>query len=465
MIEVSRVLLRRFRAVVRRSLMDTDPRGIWPVVVCRADGQGLSMEAHHGDLAVRHRQHGNLVEQTINFPGGLLTELQGRSDQPVALDVIDSTKGKATWLDGAVPRAVEFDMVAPDTLLKLPEMPKEARELSSDFLTALGEAARTTAKDRVRFALTHVRLRGGCGEVVATDGKQLLVQAGFDFPWQDDALVQRLPVFGSRDVTFDETVRIGRARDVILLETGPWTFLLRIDKEGRFPKTDQVIPSPSSIRSRLCLDPKDAAFLAEALPRLPGTEDDHSITLDLCNPPCVRCRQDAQAQVNEVVLARSSASGKQVRVNLDRRNLYRALKLSFIEIQVAAADVAVTCRDRTRVYVFMPLSADLAIGPTENALRIPSAEGAMQASPISKERMPAIMPPQPNGNGPDNAAKSDAQNDGAADVITEAESLRDLLHVATARTARLVAALKHQRRQTRAVQQAMQSLRQLHMDR
>jgi hypothetical protein len=51
------------------------------------------------------------------------------------------------------------------------------------------------------------------------------------------------------------------------------------------------------------------------------------------------------------------------------------------------------------------------------------------------------------------------------DVLAEAEALRDQLHDALARLSRLVAALKLQRRQARAVQQAMQSLKQLQLDR
>ena len=54
---------------------------------------------------------------------------------------------------------------------------------------------------------------------------------------------------------------------------------------------------------------------------------------------------------------------------------------------------------------------------------------------------------------------------GLADVILEAEALRDLLHGALTRTTRLLSALKLQKRQTRAVQQAVASLNQLRLDR
>ncbi len=75
--------------------------------------------------------------------------------------------------------------------------------------------------------------------------------------------------------------------------------------------------------------------------------------------------------------------------------------------------------------------------------------------------------PHPNGQrheeGPRPAAPP--ERGGLAEVIAEAESLRSLLQDGLGRTGRLLVALKQQRRQTKVVQQAMQSLRQLQLDR
>jgi len=84
------------------------------------------------------------------------------------------------------------------------------------------------------------------------------------------------------------------------------------------------------------------------------------------------------------------------------------------------------------------------------------------------------MPPvQPNGAGPDKGPVQpvqpvqppQAERGGLEEIITEVEALRNLLQDVSTRTARVLAALKHQRRQSRAVQAAMQSLRQLQFDR
>ena len=67
-----------------------------------------------------------------------------------------------------------------------------------------------------------------------------------------------------------------------------------------------------------------------------------------------------------------------------------------------------------------------------------------------------MPPPVPSGDVQPHAA--------FADVLAEAEALRDQLHDALARLSRLLAALKLHRRQAKAVAQAMASLKQLQFD-
>jgi hypothetical protein len=58
----------------------------------------------------------------------------------------------------------------------------------------------------------------------------------------------------------------------------------------------------------------------------------------------------------------------------------------------------------------------------------------------------------------------ETERDALLDLVAEAVRLRDLLHDALARVSRLLAALKHHRRQAKAVAQAMASLKQLQID-
>ena len=69
----------------------------------------------------------------------------------------------------------------------------------------------------------------------------------------------------------------------------------------------------------------------------------------------LRARAGSDDRVTEALLSRSTVTGPLVRVPTDRRPLLRALQLGFTEVQVAAADRPVCCRDGKRCYVWMPL--------------------------------------------------------------------------------------------------------------
>jgi hypothetical protein len=78
---------------------------------------------------------------------------------------------------------------------KFPSLPETFTENRPGLLEAFTAAADSCDSDSVRFALGHVQVRGEHGSIVATDGRQLLVQGGFQFPWTSDLLVPRSKVF------------------------------------------------------------------------------------------------------------------------------------------------------------------------------------------------------------------------------------------------------------------------------
>jgi hypothetical protein len=273
--------------------------------------------------------------------------------------------------------------------------------------------------------------------------------------------VPRVAAFGSRELA--GPVSVGRTKTHVAVRAGPWTVLLSIDSSGRYPHAEDVIPKTRANTARLQVSPEDAALLIRVLPELPGRDDDQApITLDLGQPPAVRGRDEQGGAAQEAVLAGSSVSGPALQLCMDRRYLRRALQLGFREVQ-ANGDRPLVCRDERRIYLWMPLAAQRALPPPGKAAPVPAPEPAPTPSP---ERRTDPMPTPPtNGQGPPEGRDGATPPSNNLDPITEAETLRGLLHEAASRSARLVAVLKQQRRQTRAVQQAVQSLRQLQLDR
>jgi hypothetical protein len=468
-IEIPRALARRLRAVLRRSAVEQGPRGEWPLLLCRAGPGGLLVQAGRGGVAVCYRQPGRRPPDALAFRADVLAGFEGRSADPVNLEVAGAGRGLARWSDAGVPRALEFDAVTADSVPDLPGPPRQWTPMPAGFLAALGEAARTAARDSTRLALSRVQLRGQRGDVVATDGRQLLAWGGFPFPWAEALLVPRVPAFGGRELAGAGDVAVGRTQGHVAVRAGPWAFLLAVDRASRFPGVDHVIPRPSAAASRLRLDPADAEALLAVLPRLPGRGVPNApVTLDLGESVAVRARAEGEERPTEFLLPRSRASGPPARVCCDRTFLRRAAALGFTELEVFSPGQSLACRDGSRVYVWMPLDPQSAVPPAPDAVRVDPADGPTPAPVPPTERSAAMPDPRPNGPEPRGSAARPAPDtpqtpDGLPDPVAEAEELRELLHQAQARVGRLLAALRHQRRQGRALQAAVASLRQLRL--
>ena len=312
--------------------------------------------------------------------------------------------------------------------------------------------------------MNQIQLRGKAGQIVATDGKQLLLQGGFQFPWDDNILVPRLPTLDLVGLGVTGPIGLARTERSLILRVGDWTFWLVIDTTSRFPTVEDAIPRTTRA-SRLRLDPDDAEVLRATLPRLPGRDEDFSpVTLELARTPVTRARSEKGGPATELVLTRSQVIGPEMRVVMDRRYLLRALQLGFTEIQVVRPEVPLVCRDDRRSYVWMPLDAKTAVEAGENTLRLNSVETAALSpdEPQPRRRIP-MAPPSGNGHPPEDRLPPVPPDRGAGinDLISEAENVRNMLADATARLARLVSALKQHRRQTKAITDAVASLRQV----
>ncbi len=329
------------------------------------------MAAREQQCSLVYRQPGSFPPETLGLPADVLADVEGKTGS-VTLVETGAGRGEACWDDGGVPRRRAFETVSPETLPPLPELPAHWQPVEPAFLRALAEATRTTARDGVRYSLARIQLRGRGGRVVATDGRQLLVQGGFSLPWADDVLLPALPLFVSRDLPSEGPIALGRTRSHVGLRVGPWAFVLEIDDGGRYPEVDGVIPRMDRTASRLHLSEEDARFLLHVLPRLPGRTDDLApVTLDLGEQAVLRTRADDSAQMHEVFLSGSTCAGPAVRLACNRRYLARLVQLGFREVQVCNANTPLLCRDPTRTYLFMPL--DRPLPPAVDAVRLVSA--------------------------------------------------------------------------------------------
>jgi hypothetical protein len=465
---------------LRRLVAPGGPRGPCPAVLAHAGPEGLTVRACLDEAALQYHRPGDFPPGSVAFPADALTLFEGPDEAPVRLGEVEAGQGQASWPEAGLTRTAPFATLAPERLPPFPDLPPKLVCPGSGFLAALADAVQTAARDPARLAIMRLLLRGRGGEVVATDGRQLLVQGGFTFPWKEDVLVPALPAFSGKGPPSDGEVQVGRTASHVGIAAGPWTFLLAIDGEGRFPNYQEVIPRPHAGGTRVVIDPQDGALLLGALPRLPGKEGKHGpVTLELGEAVCVRARDEGGDQDSEVLLPRSRASGPEVSLVSDRLYLLRALKLGFGEVEVVSPDQPLVCRDDRRTFLWMPLSSTPAPPPARAALAAstegrvpermdpaPEAEPEPQTRPPEPRRRPTMPTPPPGGRPSRNGAPAPAPEPAATpggidELIEEAEALRGALAEVQARAGRLAAALRRQRRQGRALQAALASLRQL----
>jgi hypothetical protein len=149
----------------------------------------LRAQHRYGVLAIEHVQPGTYrPAERIALPLDALADFDGRDESPVVLESIAPDRTVVRWDDRRIPQTRQYPVTAPDTFS---EPPTAFEPATSGLLDALADASVTAAEDITRYALNCVQLKGKTGEIVATDGRQLLIQKDFHFPFESEVSVRR----------------------------------------------------------------------------------------------------------------------------------------------------------------------------------------------------------------------------------------------------------------------------------
>jgi hypothetical protein len=472
-IEITRALARRFRAVLRKSF----PNGhrLFAPLIVQSDNDGLRIRAADTEVAVEYHQVGKLTNDCVRLPADALADFEGGKEETVTLETIGPQGMQAHWTEGSVPQLRAYTINDKNEALAFPALPERWYRQERSLLEALREATTSTAKEGTRYALQRVQLRGAKGEIVATDGHQLLIQRGFSFPWTEDVLVPALRSFGIKEIAEEPSVSVGKTETHVGVRIGPWTFLLTVDGKSRFPRVEDVIPRSTGTITTIRLDAQDASFLTRSLPRLPGGEENNSpLTLDLNGHVAVRARGEDPERVTELILSRSAVGGPPLRLVTNRAYLARAAALGFEQIDVLKPEAPLVCRDEKRTYVWMPLDKAGALAASPEAVRIESTSEVPVAHGKKQERRKSTVNPiSHNGNAHEPtprkrtaATATDTTATPSTEIATsgligEAQALRSLLRDALARLNQLLIAAKQQRKQSQLLRTTLATLKQL----
>jgi len=369
---ITRRLAGRLKSVFRQAL-SLPTRGTMPTIELLSGPSGLRIRCGLGGAAAEFWLDGEQPDEHVYIPFEMLADIEGRREASVDVHERDG-QVTATWRDGSVPQLVQHSspvVVAKDW----PPSPKRLFENPPRLIRALADASATTDRESLRYALGCVQLRGDRGSVIATDGRQLLVEDGFTFPWRGDILLPAKKVFGNKRLAVDDDpVRIGRSGQWLLFAAGPWTFWWQVETEGRFPDVTRQIGRPEMATASFEIPATDRKFLIANLPRLPGDGMlNNPVTIDLNGSVAIRSRAPGQPTATELILSHASRHGEPARININRQYLHRAVKLGFDRVHVFSSRSPVLACDDHRKYVWALLDPDSALKPAENMLRIESA--------------------------------------------------------------------------------------------
>jgi hypothetical protein len=446
-------------------------RQAWSALVLQTGPAGLCIQVSDPEVSIEYREPGSFADERILLSANALDDFQGAHDALVELEATATAAGAgvARWDDSGVPQVREYRLVDPENVPAFPATSDSLVPVEAGFLKALHDASMTAAREDIRYALRRLQLRGTAGEIIATDGRQFLMQGGFSFPWKEDVLVTAVGIFGGREIPWDAPVVIGRTESHLVLRADRWTIYLAIDAAGRYPDARCIIPSLTRACTIWKLKPEAGAFLAKALPRLPGgIGGDSPITVDLNGHAAIRAKAEGQGRLTELALEGTEIVGPPVRFCFDRHYLTRALHLGFTEVQVINPDQPIVCRDERRVYIWNSLPKGDALAPAEDSLPLASDGKLSDPSDPCLERKESIMhipttnatSPQPEQTVEKNDSSS-LKQPGINGLIAEAEALKTAVHEIYDRASRLAAGLKRHRKQSKLMATTLASLRQL----
>lgn len=473
MITITRSLAKELKTILRRAFPQT--RHSPPAVEFVQSDTSLTIRAQHAGSAVQYQHEQVGTPGTCVVPFAVLDDCEGTRREPVTLTAQAEGKLLVEWSDKGIPQLVTYDQLCP-AKQPFPALPNSLATNPPELLSALATAVELTDPDSARYALGCLQLAGSQGRLAATDGRQALMQAGFQFGFAEDLLLPATKLFSATGLQ-GQPVEVGRTEEHLVFRIGRWTFWLAIRQEGRFPHVEDVFPRAQDATTEVHLAPADARFLAEHVGRLPadGNGGD-AVTVDLNG--AVAIRSAASENATELVLTNSHRTGSEVRIVSSRQYLERAAKLGFTQWYVSSPDKPVLCQDGTRSYVWMLHHADNKEAVPAHVVQVASPLAPAKAAASSKparlarptigsptsSRISTVMPTcrkrQPQAPANDTSVKS-AENDSLTSPMEQALALRSELRNLASRANSLVRSLQQQRRQERLLRSTLASLKQL----
>lgn len=282
LIQITRSLARQLKPVFRRMITESGRGTIHAPILMHAGPEGLRVRISSREVAAEYHDPTPREPDAAYAPFDLLRDCESKSDDPVQIEMTSGDRVMATWNEDHVPQMKHYDIATTEHFF--PTRIDAFTENPPELVNALHAAMETASDESSRYVLHCIQLRGS-GTIAATDASQMLVQSGFDFPWEEDLLIPRRPVFGSSELPRDTKVEVGKSERWVCFRIGCWSFQFAINTEGRFPVAETMFRDAAHATASIQIDSHDADFLLKSMKQRPGND-----AVLACDSRCQRQR-------------------------------------------------------------------------------------------------------------------------------------------------------------------------------
>jgi hypothetical protein len=239
MLIINRQSLQLFRTLARRAGVKPLSKDQSPLIVIQSDPRGSRIITATQDIRLEFAWQQTTAE-ACSWPlaWDLLEECAAKQPDSVTLAPDGTKLVQAQWSQRGIPQRQNFE-ISPELKLparlrdlNYPTNPTSWTVMEAGFWSALADAVPCADQEATRYALGCLQLRGKTGDMNATDGRHVLQQGGFSFPWADEVLVPANKVLGSKEIACESPLQIARTDDWFAVKLGAWTIWVRIDKPG-----------------------------------------------------------------------------------------------------------------------------------------------------------------------------------------------------------------------------------------
>ncbi len=251
----------------------------------------------------------------------------------------------------------------------IPDCPSVIQDINNSYFDAIATASHYTGRNYSRYTIGGVALVGDTGQIVSTDTRAMLVQDGFQFPWNSIVVCPITKLFGSKELSsLSDAPKIGSTPLHVYIESGPMKLWANI-VGNNFPNYKRIIPDVT-YHTKLVIDNNDAKFVIDHINLLPGMNNEVILYVDESRNIYIRGYDEKNMLLTGLRLTHSTSSNGEISIWMNRDHLRDAIRMGHREIYICNNSTSVS-RGDTANFIWQPLE-DLIVSPNTKVMSISS---------------------------------------------------------------------------------------------